>query len=133
MARLHLILLFLSAQTGANIDCQTTLRGLELKSRLISDFLVLYSIMQELIIKLLAVAYGGVGIVNLIAYWPTIKDLFNKKPSANIPSYFLWTVTSGITLFYSLFVLNDLLFRLVSGVNFVCCALILFLCIRMKK
>jgi len=116
MARLHLILLFLSAQTGANIDCQTTLRGLELKSRLISDFLVLYSIMQELIIKLLAVAYGGVGIVNLIAYWPTIKDLFNKKPSANIPSYFLWTVTSGITLFYSLFVLNDLLFRLVSGV-----------------
>lgn len=89
--------------------------------------------MQDLIIKLLAVSYGGVGVVNLIAYWPTIKDLFNKKPSANIPSYFLWTATSGITLLYSLFVLNDLLFRLVSGVNFVCCALILFLCIRIKK
>jgi len=35
--------------------------------------------MQDILIKILNISYDGVGIANLIAYWPTIKDLFRKN------------------------------------------------------
>ncbi|MCU0652740.1 MAG: hypothetical protein MUD10_00580 [Candidatus Pacebacteria bacterium] len=71
--------------------------------------------MAELLIRILAVAYGSVGIIGIIAYWPTIRDLINKKPSANLSSYSIWVATNLVTFLYSLFVVDDLLFRLVSG------------------
>ena len=89
--------------------------------------------MREIFTQILAVAYGGVGVVGIVAYWPTIKDLFNNKPSANIFSYFLWTLTSTVTLLYGLFVLRDLLFRLVSGLYFLANALIFILRLRIGK
>ncbi|MDP1760440.1 MAG: hypothetical protein Q8L01_03295 [Candidatus Woesebacteria bacterium] len=90
--------------------------------------------MKEILLQALIIAYGGVGIVGFIAYWPTIKDLyFHKKPSANISSYVLWTATSGIAFLYSLFILPDLLFRAVSGMNFIACTIVLFLSIRLKN
>lgn len=86
-----------------------------------------------MLLKMITIAYGGVGIIGLIAYWPTIKDLyFYKKASANTSSYILWTTTSGISFLYSLFVLPDLLFRIVSGLGFIACAVVLFLSIRLK-
>lgn len=89
--------------------------------------------MKELILNLLILAYGSLGIVGVIAYWPTIKDLYvHKKPSANTTSYLLWTITTGITLLYSMFILPDLLFRIVSGLNFVACAIIWVLSMRVK-
>ncbi|OGE19332.1 hypothetical protein A3J19_03695 [Candidatus Daviesbacteria bacterium RIFCSPLOWO2_02_FULL_41_8] len=91
-------------------------------------------IMKEILLQALIVAYAGVGIVGFIGYWPTIKDLYYfRKPSANISSYTLWTIASGIAFLYSLFILPDLLFRIVSGLNFGACALVLFLSIRIKK
>lgn len=90
--------------------------------------------MKEILLHTLIIAYGGVGIIGVIAYWPTIKDLYHyKKSSANVASYVLWTTTSGIAFLYSLFILPDLLFRIVSGVNFVACILVLFLSINLKN
>jgi len=90
--------------------------------------------MKEILLLALIIAFGGVGIVSLIAYWPTIKDLYyHKKPSANITSYVLWTTTAGITFLYALFILPDLLFRIVSGISFGACAIVLFLSIKLKN
>lgn len=90
--------------------------------------------MQEFLLRILIIGYGATAIVDTVAYWPTIKDLWrHKKASANIQSFALWTLTTGITLLYSLFVLPDLLFRIVSGMIFFSNALILFLSIRLKR
>jgi hypothetical protein len=90
--------------------------------------------MKELLLNILIVAYGAVGVVGLIAYLPTIKDLYHhQKPSANIASYALWTFTGGIGFLYSLFILPDFLFRFVSGMNFGACALVLFLSLGLKN
>ena len=89
--------------------------------------------MKEILLKVLILSYGATAIVDTIAYWPTIKDLWRKKPSANIHSYILWTTTTGIAFLYSLFVLPDLLFRIVSGMTFFANMLILFLSFRLKK
>ena len=90
--------------------------------------------MSEIFLQVLSVAYGSVGIVTLIAYFPTIKDLYvHKKPSANITSYAIWTATSGIGFMYGLFVLQDFLFRMVSGIGFAACATVLVLSLRLKN
>jgi hypothetical protein len=88
--------------------------------------------LTELLLKLLIVAYAANGIISTIAYWPTIKDLFNKKKSANIDSYWLWTLTGAIAFLYSIFILDDWLVRIVVGLSFACCAIILVLSIGLK-
>jgi len=89
--------------------------------------------MQEILIKVLIICYGATAIVDIMAYLPTINDLwFHKKPSANIKSYILWTATAGTAFLYSLIVLQDLPFRLVSGTMFAANLLILILRIRLK-
>lgn len=83
--------------------------------------------------QILIFAYASVGVIATIGYIPTIKDLWmHKKMSANISSYAIWTLCSGITFSYSLFILSDLLFRIVSGLNFACCAIILLLITILK-
>lgn len=89
--------------------------------------------MREILIQILAVTYAGVGVAGIIAYWPTIKDLLSGRPSANTLSYFLWTLTSTVTLLYALFVLHDLLFRLVSGLYFFANGLIFILRLKISK
>jgi hypothetical protein len=90
--------------------------------------------MREILLHILIIAYGAVGIVGFVAYWPTIKDLYKyKKPSANIASYVLWTITAGITFLYSLFVLPDPLFIFVSGMYLTANALVLFLSLRLRS
>jgi len=90
--------------------------------------------MEQLLMKALAVAYASIGVVGFLAYWPTIKDLYyHKKPSANISSYVLWVGTTGITFLYSLFLLPDLLFRMVSAMNFLACSVVLLLSVGLKR
>lgn len=89
--------------------------------------------MTEILLQILIFAYASVGIVATIGYIPTVKDLWHhKKMSANISSYVIWTACSGITVLYSLFILPDLLFQIVSGLNFASCALILLLSVALK-
>jgi len=81
---------------------------------------------MDVLLQILIIAYACAGVVATIGYWPTIKDLyFHRKKSANTSSYIIWTLCSGITFLYSLFILPDLLFRIVSGLNFMSCAIIL--------
>ena len=90
--------------------------------------------MKELLLNVLIVAYGGTGIVALVGYWPTIKDLYHhKKASANTSSYMLWTATGGITFLYAMFILPDLLLRIVTGINFVACLTVLILSIGLSR
>lgn len=89
--------------------------------------------MKELLLQILIVAYACVAVINIIAYWPTIRDLYyHKKPSANIASYILWTTVSGITFLYSIFVLPDLLFRMVSALGLTANLLVLLLSINLR-
>jgi hypothetical protein len=84
--------------------------------------------MKELFLDGLAIAYMGGGIICCIAYIPTIKDLYcHKKESVNTITYVLWTITALITLLYSFFILPDILFRIISVVNFICCLAVLLL------
>jgi hypothetical protein len=90
--------------------------------------------MKEILLRILIIAYGGVGIMGLVAYWPTIKDLYYyKKASANVSSYILWVITTGIALLYGIFILPDILFIVVSGMNFIACIIVLFLSLGLKK
>ncbi|MCK9379241.1 MAG: hypothetical protein M0P97_03835 [Candidatus Moranbacteria bacterium] len=89
--------------------------------------------MKEILLKILIICYGATAIVDTVAYWPTIKDLWHKKPSANFHSYILWTATTGIAFLYSLVVLPDLPFQIVSGMIFFANMLILFLSFKLKK
>ncbi|MBN2459442.1 hypothetical protein JXB28_04105 [Candidatus Woesearchaeota archaeon] len=89
---------------------------------------------MNLLFNALIFAYAGVGVVQTIGYWPTLKDLYyKKKKSANISSYAIWTFCSGITFLYAVFILPDLLFQAVSGVEFAACAAILLFSIRLKN
>jgi hypothetical protein len=84
-------------------------------------------------LQLLIVAYAAIGVVSVIGYWPTIKDLyFYKKKSANINSYIVWTISSLIAFLYAIFILHDLLVMIVTGLGFICCAIILFLSVRLN-
>lgn len=89
--------------------------------------------MTEILLQIIIFAYASVAVVATIGYIPTIKDLWlHKKMSANISSYVIWTACSGISFLYALFILPDLLFRIVSGLNFASCALILLLSVALK-
>ena len=90
--------------------------------------------MQEILLQVLKVAYACVGVIGIVAYWPTLKDLhYHKKPSANSMSYFVWSVTTGVAFLYSIFVLGDPLFRFVSGLHFLACLSVLLLSVKLVK
>jgi hypothetical protein len=87
-----------------------------------------------LLLQILTILYGICGVISIIGYFPTIKDIYKHKLlSANILSYVLWTFTTGITFLYGLFILDDLLFRIVSGMNFSACAIVLILSLALKN
>lgn len=89
--------------------------------------------MVNLFLNFLVFAYAATGVVATIGYFPTIRDLWHhKKMSANLNSYIIWTFTGGITFLYSLFILPNLLFRIVSGLSFACCAIILLLSMQLR-
>lgn len=81
---------------------------------------------------ILAFLYAGTGIVSIVGYFPTIRDLFKKKKSANADSYIIWTLCEGMALLYVLFAVKDILLELVIGANFACCAIILILAENLK-
>ena len=88
---------------------------------------------MDFLLELLVFAYAATAIIAVVGYWPTIKDLYHRKPSANISSYIIWTIDTGIVFMYSLFVVPDFLFQIVSGFNFACCIIILVMSIGLKN
>lgn len=90
--------------------------------------------MKEILLQTLIITYGATGAVGLFGYWPTIRDLYHhKKPSANISSYALWSATGGIGFLYAIFILPDLLLRIVSGLHFFACLIVLILSIGLTQ
>ena len=89
--------------------------------------------MDALFLQIITFLYATVGIISLAAYWPTIKDLLEKKPSANTTSYQIWAFTTGIAFAYSMFVLDDFWLRLISGLNFSICVTIALLSINLRR
>jgi len=88
--------------------------------------------MKEYFIYILIFVYGLGGIITFIGYFPTIKDLWNKKASANVHTYLIWTITMFITSLYGFFVIKDLVFILVVNLQFLSCAFILALSLKLK-
>ena len=89
--------------------------------------------MEDLLLKCLTVLYASIGGLAILGYWPTIKDLYHKKKSSNSLSYLIWSLAGGIAFLYSLFVLKDIPFRIVSGLNFGACLVVLYLSISLKS
>ena len=87
---------------------------------------------MEIILTIIAFLYASTGIIATIGYFPTIRDLIKKIASANINSYIIWTFCSLITFLYALLVISDLLLEIVTGLNFVSCAIILILALKLK-
>jgi len=87
---------------------------------------------MEILLTILIFLYASTGILTIIGYFPTIKDLTKKVASANIPSYIIWTFCGGITFIYSIWIISDLLLEIVTGLNFISCAIILFLALKLK-
>ncbi|MDR0650050.1 MAG: hypothetical protein LBG59_01220 [Candidatus Peribacteria bacterium] len=73
------------------------------------------------------------GIISMIAYLPTIKDLLNGIPSANFTTYFLWFVYYFISVLYGIFVLYDWLFIVVSGLDALIILVIVLLIVRIQR
>ncbi len=88
---------------------------------------------MELILTIITVLYAGTGVVAAIGYLPTLRDLFNHVKSANVNSYLIWTCTSLVAFLYATLIISDLLLEIVTGVNLLFCALILFLSLKIKK
>lgn len=89
---------------------------------------------KSLLLQIIILAYAATGIVGVLAYWPTIKDLYHHKlASANIVSYVLWTSTGLISLLYSVLIIHDLLLNIVTGLHFVACLIVLLLSIGLRN
>ncbi len=88
---------------------------------------------EEAFLHFLSYCYGFVGIAGVAAYLATIRDLHvSKKMSANLTTYFIWTITTAVTFLYSLFVVRDLLFQVISGLGFFFCFLVLALVVKLR-
>ena len=87
---------------------------------------------MNLLFTIITFLYAGTGIIATIGYLPTIKDLIKKVTSANIHSYILWTISSCITFLYAYLIISDLLLEIITGLNFISCAIILILTLKLK-
>ena len=90
--------------------------------------------MESIILGILSLLYLATGIIVFVGYFPTIKDLYkHKKKSANLTSYIIWAFTATISTLYSIFILPDLFFIIVSGLNLFAVLIILILTIGLNK
>lgn len=89
--------------------------------------------MREIFITILTFAYGIGGIIIFLGFLPTIRDLWQGKPSANISTYLIWTITTLLTSLYGFFVLDNWLFNVVINLQLLACLIILVLRLRLKN
>lgn len=89
--------------------------------------------MKEFFLFVLTFLYGIGGIVTFAGFFPTIKDLWHKKPSANTSTYAIWTTTTFFTSLYGFFILQNLVFNIVINLQLAACLIVLILRLRLKK
>jgi hypothetical protein len=88
--------------------------------------------MEQYFIYILTFLYSIWGVVTFIWFVPTMKDLLNRKPSANITTYIVWTITTFFTSLYGIFILKDLVFIIVINLQLLACLIVLILRIRLN-
>ncbi len=89
--------------------------------------------MYDAFIAVLTVAYAAGGVVTFIGFIPTMVDLWHKKCSANLATYGIWTVTTLLAFLYGLFVLHNLVFNLVVGLQLLASLAVLILRLRIPS
>ena len=82
-------------------------------------------------VHIVAALYSVGGIVTFLGFYPTVRDLYYGKPSANVSTYIIWTGTALIAVLYAATVLRDLTFSLVISLQLFAQIVILFLRIRL--
>ncbi len=88
--------------------------------------------MESYFITILTFLYSIGWIITFLGFFPTMKDLRQEKPSANISTYLIRTTTTLLTSLYWIFVLKDLVFIIVINLQLLACLLVLILRIRLK-
>lgn len=88
--------------------------------------------MKESFIYILTFLYWIAWIVTFFWFMPTMIDLWKKKPSANIMTYVVWTLTTLATSLYWFFILQDLVFNIVINLQLLACSIVLILSLRLK-
>lgn len=61
-----------------------------------------------------------------------MKDLWKGKPSANVNTYVIWSLTTFIASLYAMFVVKDLIFSLVINLQLAACLIVLILRLKLK-
>lgn len=88
--------------------------------------------MEKYFIITLTFIYGIGGIVTFLGFIPTMKDLWQNKPSANISTYIIWTLTTFFTSLYAIFIIKDIAFIVVINLQLLACLIVLVLRWRLK-
>lgn len=88
--------------------------------------------MKQFFIPVITFLYSIGGIITFLGFVPTMKDLWQKKPSANITTYVTWTTTTIVTSLYGLFILKNLVFNIVINLQVAACLIVLILSLRLK-
>ena len=82
---------------------------------------------------IISVLYAGTGILATIGYLPTIKDLLNKKASANLNSYIVWTSLGVVTFIYTFLIIQDFLLLTMTGLILISNSIVLILALKLNK
>jgi len=88
--------------------------------------------MKQNLIYIITFLYSIGGIASFVGFFPTMKDLWKGKPSANVHTYFIWALTAFVTSLYAIFVVKDLVFSLVINLQLAACIIVLLLRLRLK-
>ena len=88
--------------------------------------------MEQYFIPIITFLYSIGGIITFLGFVPTMKDLWQEKPSANISTYVIWTTTTIVTSLYGLFVLKNMVFNVVINLQVAACLIVLILSVRLK-
>lgn len=88
--------------------------------------------MEQTFIYIVTFFYSIGGVVTFFGFFPTMRDLWKGKPSANVHTYVIWTVTTFFASLYAMFVVQDLVFSLVVNLQLAACFIVLALRLRLK-
>ena len=88
--------------------------------------------MEQQFIYAITFLYSIGGVVTFAGFFPTMKDLWKGKPSANVITYVIWSLTTLFTSLYAMFVVKDLIFSLVINLQLAACLIVLILRLKLK-
>jgi len=95
--------------------------------------LVVNLIMTEIFTSLLLLAYALMGGVAILAFAPTIKDLWYEKSGVNSTTYLVWFVQAVVGALYALLIVGDFVMLLIASMSALSCCVVLSLNWRFQR